>query len=123
MIFLTAVFALFLAACTPRLCQKVPTNKMSEEECKCFIHYNNVSQFDETSITATNASLCKIIQCGNRRMLLDGDTRTVSEKSFQYLSVKDEQIILGQHSVESLTTKWFYTFVIVSVTKISLTNH
>ena len=108
MIFLTAVFALFLAACTPRACQKVPTNKMSEEECKCFIHYNYVSQFDEILITATNASLRKITQCRNRWMLLDGDTRTVSEQSFQHLSVDDKQIILGQHGAEILTTKWFY---------------
>lgn len=108
MLFLTAVFALFLAACTPRACQKVPTNKMSEEECKCFIHYNNVSQFDEILITATNASLCKIIQCRNRSMLSDGDTRTVSEQSFQYSSVDDEQIILLQHGAEILTTRWFY---------------
>ena len=67
-----------------------------------------MSQFDEILITATNASLCKIIQYKNRWMLLDGDTRTVSEQSFQYLSVDDEQIILGQHGAEILTTKWFY---------------
>ena len=67
-----------------------------------------MSQFDEILITAANASLCKIIQSRNCWVFLDGDTRTVSGQSFQYLSVDDKQIILGQHGAEILTTKWFY---------------
>ena len=77
-------------------------------DCKCFIHYNNVSDLDELLITATKASLCKIIQCRNRWASLDGEARSISEKSYGYLSVDQEHIIQGQGSVETLTTRWFY---------------
>ena len=79
---------------------------MSESECKCFIHFSTVSEIDEILITATKASLCKIVECRKRWSVLDGEARSISEQSFGFLSGDDEHIIEG--SVETLPTTWFY---------------
>ena len=74
-------------------------------ESKCFIHFSAVSEIDETLIAAKKASLCKIIECRKRWSVLDGKARSISEKSFAFLSGEDEQIVEG--SAETLPTSRF----------------
>ena len=73
-----------------------------DKESKCFIHFSAISKDDEVLITATGTSLCKIVECRSRWIVLDGEAREVSERSFQYMNENEgKQLICDEAAVRS----------------------
>ena len=72
-----------------------------DKESKCFIHFSAISKDDEILITATG-TLCKIVECRSRWIVLDGEAREVSERSFQYMNENEgKQLICDEADIRS----------------------
>lgn len=77
-------------------------DKERDKESQCFIHFSAISKDDEILITATGTSLCKIVECRSRWIVLDGEAREVSERSFEYMNENEgKQLICDEAAVRS----------------------